>query len=77
MMSFLGVFLLTAVLDFVWARYTAHVGAARAIAASLYASFIFSVGGLVTVAYTVNHWLLVPAALGAFLGTYVAVRTNK
>jgi len=28
------------------------------------------------VAYTTNRWMVVPAALGAYVGTFVAVRSE-
>jgi hypothetical protein len=73
----LAVFAMVFGLDLVWARYTIAVAARRPMAASLYAAFIFSVGGLTTMAYMTDKWMLVPAALGAFAGTYVATRRGK
>lgn len=61
-------------LDFVWARYTNAITAQRELAASLYAAALIILSGIAAVVYTTEPLMLVPAALGAFAGTYVAVK---
>lgn len=67
----LYVFMLMFALDVVWALYTQAMVASRSILASSYAAAIqlFSAG--LVLEYTEHHWLLVPAGMGAFAGTYV------
>lgn len=62
-------------LDFIWAKYTAAITARRAPVAGLYASAIIVLSGTAQIGYTGNHWLLIPALLGAFAGTFAAIRT--
>lgn len=69
MMSWLLVFAIMFVLDIVWARYTAALVAKRIGSASSYAAFIAVLSGVSTISYVNDHWLLVPAAFGAFAGT--------
>lgn len=64
-------------LDFVWAKYTYAMTARRPIAAGIYAALIFGLGGIAVLTYAANPWMLVPAALGAFFGTWAAVRVDK
>jgi hypothetical protein len=68
------VFLLTTALDFVWAQYTFATTNRQPALAGLYAIGIYGLGGLATIGYTENHWLLLPAIAGCFVGTYAAVR---
>ena len=77
----LGVFTALTVLDFVWARYTYAMTNKKTLRAGGYAAMIIGLGGFATISYTSNHWLLLPAAAGAFCGTVLAVylerRTNQ
>lgn len=68
--SFVGM----TVLDFVWAKYTLSVAKRRPAIGGGYAVAIMVFNGLVTLAYVGDPRLLIPAALGAFVGTYVGVR---
>lgn len=68
--AFLGMF----VVDFFWAAYIGATSRGHAPAASLFSAAIVFISGSVTMAYIDNRWALVPACLGAFAGTYVAVR---
>jgi hypothetical protein len=68
-----AVFVALAVLDFVWARYTMAITDKRALAAGGYAIVILALGGFSVISYTTDHWLLIPACSGAFVGTYFAV----
>lgn len=62
------------VLDLVWAKYTAHVIAKRAFWSASYAAGLICLSGGAAVLYTQSPALLIPAALGAWAGTFVAVR---
>jgi hypothetical protein len=72
--EWLAVFAAMFALDFIWARYTRAVGEKAAARSSAWATLIILVSGFVTTSYVSNPWLLVPAAIGAFTGTYAAVR---
>jgi uncharacterized protein YqgC (DUF456 family) len=67
------VFVLVASLDFVRARCTQYTTAGAAVRAGIDASLILLMGGFAVISYTRDPYLLIPAALGAFAGTYVAV----
>lgn len=74
MLKFVGVFLALFALDFVWAKYTHALAAHQAIPASAYASGIILLNGVAVIGYTSDPWLLLPAILGAFAGTYAAIK---
>lgn len=61
------------ILDFVWARYTAACAEKKAMLASLNASGIMILNGLVTIVYVNEPRMIVPAVVGAFIGTYLSI----
>ena len=76
-MKFLLVFLLVTIVDFIWARYIAHTAKNNAIKASCYAAILTLMGSVVTIAYVDNHYMIIPAALGALVGTYLSIKLSK
>lgn len=76
MRQWVEIFILTSVTDVVWALYIQHVSALNAFAASFWASILIVLSGFSIILYTENHWLLIPAASGAFFGTYVVAHPN-
>jgi len=67
-------FVLTFALDYVWTGYAKSVSANRAVLASWYSALIFLIGGLSTIGYVTNPWLLIPAIAGGVSGTYAAMK---
>lgn len=72
--SYFLVFLSTLAADYAWTKYNMHSAAKRAHPAAIWSCAIILCGAFNVVAYTSNHWLLIPAVLGAYAGTWVAVR---
>lgn len=64
-----------AALDFVWAKYTYAMTARQPWLAGTYAGAIFALGGVAAISYVANPWMLIPSVAGAFVGTWVAVRS--
>lgn len=60
-------------LDFVWAAYTLAMTGREALLASSYAGLVIVLSGVAQIGYTKNKWLLIPAFVGAFAGTWVAI----
>lgn len=77
MIHALLVFLATAIADVCWARYTSHAAAGRRWAAALWGVGIYLAGAFTVVEYTADHWMVVPAVLGAFVGTAVGVKPKE
>lgn len=67
------VFLAVFAMDFIWAVYTLAMVERSAFMASSYAGMIILLSGAAQIGYTKNHWLLIPAFIGAFAGTFAAV----
>ena len=71
------VFGLTALTDFIWAKYMTTAADGKALAASLWSAAIIGVGSFVVTAYVQDHRLIMPAMIGAFVGTYFSLRFEK
>lgn len=74
MIEWLLIFAVNAILDVVWAKYTLAVTARRPVLSGFWASGIVTVGAISIILYTANFWLIIPAAAGAFVGTYFTVK---
>ena len=73
-MKWVLAFVLMALVDFVWAKYTEHITKKNAVGASLYSTVIVMFNGVVTIGFVADHTLLIPTVLGAFAGTYIGVK---
>lgn len=72
-MMWLGVFIAVSVADALWTGWMRAVDARDPALASLFSVSLVLTSAYVTVAYVENRKLLIPAALGAFVGTYLSV----
>jgi len=73
----LMVFGATVLSDMLWAFYIRRTNEGKVFWAALFSAIIILSGGLVVVAYVDNNWYLVPAALGAFVGTVISIAADK
>lgn len=65
-----------AALDYVWALYTYAIGNKNPWLSGCYAGGIILLSGIATVGYVSDTRMMVPAMLGAFVGTFVAVKRS-
>ena len=63
--------------DIFYIYYLRSVQYGRAVHASCWAVVVFLMACVAVINYTTNHWLLIPAGLGAFCGTYVGMKLRK
>ena len=63
--------------DIFYTYYLRSVINNQALKASVWAVVVFLLACVAVINYTTNHWLLIPAALGAFCGTYVGMIIRK
>ena len=59
--------------DIFYTWYLRSVQEEQIVKASLWATVVFLVACIAVINYTTNYWLLIPAGLGAFSGTYVGM----
>lgn len=69
----IGAFLAMLASDFAWAAYVAAVKAQTPFHAANWSVILFLLGAALVLGYTRDRTLLVPAALGAWAGTYLGV----
>lgn len=63
--------------DIFYTYYLKAVQEEQTVKASLWASIVFIVACVAVINYTTNYWLLIPAGIGAFCGTYVGMILRK
>lgn len=73
-MTWAFVFTATVIMDIVWAEWSKAVTAKRAELAGHYAAALIVCSAFVTIEFVHNHWLMIPAGAGAWIGTWWAVR---
>jgi len=73
----LMVFGATVLSDMLWAFYIRRTNEGKVFWAALFSAIIILSGGLVVVAYVDNNWYLIPAAVGAFVGTVISIVVDK
>ena len=76
MIEWLQVFFGLVIIDILYAIYTKQVQKDNPLWSSSLATIIFVVNAIVVISFVDNHWLLIPAGLGAFVGTYIGVKIN-
>ena len=68
------VFVVYVLFDILYALYVLCVSRQQAVAAAGISAVLYSLGAYGVMTYLHNPLYLVPLALGAFLGTYIAVK---
>ena len=63
--------------DVFYTYYLKAVNNNKPLLSSFWAVIVFFIASVAVINYTTDHWLLIPACLGAFCGTYVGIRFAK
>lgn len=71
------VFFSTLMADFSWSMYIKLLSKNKDLKAACWSAFITLIGGITIIGYTANHWLIIPAIVGGFIGTYLSKYFNK
>jgi CHASE2 domain-containing sensor protein len=77
MIEYLFIFTAVFVIDILYTFYLKAVQDSKPLIASGLASIVYVLACVVVINYTTDNWLLIPAALGAFCGTYVGIRLKR
>jgi hypothetical protein len=77
MLPYIVTFTLVFFVDIIYTYYLKAVNESHALKASFWGAVVWLIGSLAVIEYTANHWLLIPACLGAFCGTYVGIKFRK
>ncbi len=65
------------VVDIVWTIYISSVALKKPMLAGIASSVSLVINSFVVVSFVNNYWYIVPACIGTFIGTYVAVNWVK
>ena len=60
--------------DIVYTQLLKSVQNDRPMASSIWASLITFLGGVAVINYTTDNTMIIPAVLGAFVGTYIGMK---
>lgn len=63
----------TGLSDYVWARYIHTVADSQRFEASIWSAIVVVLGAVVITSYVDDRRLILPAGIGAFIGTYLAI----
>ncbi len=74
MWAYIFTFLSMLVTDIVYTQLLKSVQNDKPFAASIWASMITFLGGVAIINYTNDNKMIIPAVLGAFVGTYIGMR---
>lgn len=71
---FLFVMVTYILIDIAYAKYTQAVAKNKILAASIWSSVIPVMTAILVLQYVNNIYVLIPMAIGAFIGTYLALK---
>jgi hypothetical protein len=71
----LVVFVVVAIADVCWARYTAACARGSRWYAAGWSVSLYWLGSISVMSYTADHRLILPALAGAFVGTAIGVKS--
>jgi O-antigen/teichoic acid export membrane protein len=77
MLEYLITFFALFFTDIFYTFYLKSVHEEKKIRASLWAVVVYTIAAIAVIEYNNNHWLLIPAGIGAFCGTYVGMIIRK
>lgn len=77
MLSYILTFILVFFVDIVYTYFLKAVNENNALTSGFWGAVCWLIGSLAVIEYTANHWLLIPACIGAFCGTYVGIKIRN
>ena len=63
--------------DIFYTYYLRAVHEEQTVKASCWATIVYVIAAVAIIEYNANHWLLIPAGIGAFCGTWVGMKLRK
>ena len=71
------VFISTLLVDIVWAYYFIKIAQKKPHQAGILSILIALTSAYVTISYVLNPYFLIPVSIGAYIGTYIAVKRHS
>jgi hypothetical protein len=75
-LSVLYVFAAVTLIEIIWVFYIKQINLSMANRAGWIAVAMQLLGAVVIIAWTSNQWFLIPACVGAYVGTYCAIKLH-
>lgn len=76
-LSWISVFIAIAIADVCWTYYFIKIEERKSLPAGLWGAGVYLCGAFAVVSYTTDRSLIIPAVLGAILGTYLTVEYKR
>ena len=77
MFEYITTFFALFLLDIVYTYYLRCIATDNVLGASFWSVACYILGSVAVINYTTNHWLMIPAVVGAFCGTYVGMIVKR
>jgi len=77
MWSYVFTFFAVTFVDIFYTYYIKSVNENRAVVAGFWGAVVWLIGSIAVIEYTANHWLLIPAVVGAFFGTFIGIKIRN
>jgi uncharacterized membrane protein YfcA len=77
MLSYLITFIAVLATDLLYVYFVKNIQADRPLAAAWWSMVVTFTASVAVINYTEDHWQLVPALIGAFVGTYIGMKVRK
>ena len=75
--KFVVIFVALFVTDIIWALYIRWSANGFALKAAVASIFIYAIGAFTFAEFIKDLWVIIPACLGCFFGTYVTVKIDN
>jgi hypothetical protein len=77
MIKFVVIFFALFLTDIVWALYIRWSANGLALKAAIASIFIYVIGAFTFAEFIKDFWVIIPASLGCFVGTYITVKLDS
>jgi hypothetical protein len=76
-LSWISVFIAIALADVCWTFYFIKIEERKSLAAGIWGAGVYLCGAFAVVSYTSDKTLIIPAVLGAIIGTWATIEYKK
>ncbi len=76
-LNMIFIFFVVLIADMLWVHYIDYVATYKPILAANFAVLVYGASSVAIIAYTSDAIYLIPAFVGAWIGTYVIVKWKK
>lgn len=77
MWSYVFTFLAVTTVDIFYTYYLKSVNENKAVVGGVWGAIVWLIGSIAVIEYTADHMLLIPACIGAFVGTYIGIKIRN